>query len=153
MCWFFKRVYEENDAADVETVRKLREGVTLDYNLILIGFAVFASCGLGFTLFPLLTYILYGEAQLYFQIMLPFTEIKTTRGFVLNLLGQLSYVLTGFFGNTTADMLCAMIVISTTNLPILLKSALDEINDEEWDPVRSKLVFRNIIMRHKDIIM
>lgn len=134
-------------ACDESAIKLLR---TLVATLSLILLANFC-----YGCFPLYAFVINNEIQLALPVLLPFTDIESTFGLILNLLNQLFISVLGILGNYAIEIGTSMVKNSMWGSNVAISYAIDKMSNSIIKN-RSKPLkyvdyeFRNILIQLQD---
>lgn len=124
--------------------------------LFKIGVSTYFVAILAFFLYPIYMYFIHDELAPIAPVFLPGIDETTGWGYIVLVFFHTVEMYGAFFGTAGSDLLFAMLIINMPIMARIFSDNVDEFNEfiheKAYDRLRMKMLFRNILLQHKEII-
>lgn len=119
-------------------------------------FGIVATSMIILLIFPMYAFIFKHDIQLPIPVVLPFTDLETKNGLILNLVNQVFISLIGGTGNLGIEIITCILKNNVWASTVAICYSIDEISDSIQSPAANlktiiDLKFRNILIQVQDL--
>lgn len=116
---------------------------------------IFYTSLITYTIFPIFTTIKNNKMQLILPVLVPFTDLDSTNGLIINILNQLFTIFIGAYGNFGTEIMIGMFKNTIWAMAVTICYSIDELitSFDESNPSSNRIVafhFRNVILQVQD---
>lgn len=105
--------------------------------------------------FPIIAFVFEHDLQLPIPVLLPFTDLQSANGILLNLLNQIFMDFIGMAGNIGIEIITCLLKNSVWASVLIICSSIDEFFDlEKFKSLSNTTIdykFRNILIQIQDL--